>query len=156
LDDFNPLGEAFEKYVESLAASGRHADVDAVIEVFSPHWDHNLGYGKLGTAAFRCERFELAERYFIQLKSSMPAWHRSETMGFLAQIWHRNGRTEDAHELLVECLKRLLDESQSATGSDKKLFEDWFQNHRSTYLQLFPERGDAALAEHRIPRTTRR
>jgi hypothetical protein len=77
-------------------------------------------------------------------------------MGLPTEIWFKQGRSDDAHSLLIDCLKRLLEESKTAPGSDRKLFEDWFQRHRSTYLKLFPNRADAGLEKNEIPATTRR
>jgi hypothetical protein len=154
-DAGSPLTTCFEKYMEALVATGRTASVEAVIEALAPHWDHNLGYGKLATAAFRCGLFDVAEGYCVRLRQSMAEWHRSEAMSLLAEIWFGQGRREDAHGLLVDCLKELLADSETATGSDRALFEDWSQRHRATYLRLFPERGDATLSEHGIPPTTR-
>jgi tetratricopeptide (TPR) repeat protein len=156
LDGFGPLGKHFERYVDALVATGRSKQVETVIEQFAPGWDHNLGYGKLGRAAFRCGSYDLAGRYFEKLRQSSKDWQRAEEMGLLAEIWVKRGQTEKAHALLVECLKRLLEESKTATGSDRKRFEDWFQHHRSTYLRLFPESGDAGLQKDGVPSTTLR
>ena len=95
-------------------------------------------------------------QYLERLRQASKDWPRSEEMGLLAEIWFKQGRTDDAHALLIDCLKRLLEESKTATGSDRKLFEDWFQRHRSTYRKLFPNRADASLEKNGIPATTRR
>ena len=156
MDGFGPLDEHFERYVDVLVAAGRSAKVESLIAEFAPRWDHNRGYGKLGTAAFRCGRYAIAERYFQKLRESNENWPRNEEMSLLAEIWVKQGRAEDAHSLLLDCLKKLLEESKSATGSDRKLFEDWFQHQRAAYLRLFPDRGDASLAKEGIPPSTRR
>ena len=71
-------------------------------------------------------------------------------MGFLAEIWKKRGRSEEAQTLLIDALKGLQEEWHTATGSDRKLFEDWFQTRRSTYLKLFPEHGDTELRRQGI------
>ena len=38
-----------------------------------------------------------------------------------------------------------------AEGSDRKSYEEWFQNHRKTFLELFP---NEPVAEHGLPETT--
>ena len=151
----SPLEEHFQEYVDALVATSQSTKVGKLIDEVSPYWDHNLGYGKLGTAAFRSGHYDIAERYFTKLRQSYKDWTRGEEMGLLAEIWLKRGRIEEARALLIECLKSLLDESKTATGSDRKLFEKWFQQHRSTYLKLFPERGDASLRKNGIPPTTR-
>ncbi len=126
-----------------------------MIEQFAPYWDHNLGYGKLATAAFHSGNFDIAERFILKLKQSQN-WERAKEIGFLAEIWHNRGKTEEAHARLIECLKRLIEESKTANGSDRNLFEKWFQQHRSTYLKLFPDKGEETLEKNGIPTTTRR
>jgi tetratricopeptide (TPR) repeat protein len=156
MDSFGPLDEHFEQYVDALVSAGRGKQVETLIEQFAPSWDHNRGYGKLGSAAFRCGSYDIAERYFEKLRQSSQDWQRAEEMSLLAEIWVKRGQAENAHALLLECLKGLLEESKTATGSDRKRFEDWFQHHRSTYLRLFPDRGDADLQKNGIPATTLR
>ena len=156
IDSHGPLGKHFEQYVDALIATAQCARIDSVIEKLAPYWDHNSGYGKIGMAGFRCGRFAIAERCFERLRQSCQDWPRSEEMSFLAEIWANQGRVDDAHSLLVECLKRLLEESKTATGSGRKLFEKWFQQHRATYLRLFPDRGETILEKNGIPPTTRR
>ena len=149
-DCFTPLGDAFDKYVEALIALNRQAEVPALVEKFRPYWGHNLGYGKLGSAAFQSGHDELAESFFLKLRHSYADWCRCDEMGFLAEIWKKRGRSEEAQTLLIDALKGLQEEWHTATGSDRKLFEDWFQTRRSTYLKLFPEHGDTELRRQGI------
>lgn len=144
-DSFSPLGEAFDAYVDALIGLNRQADVATLIEKFRSHWDHNLGYGKLGVAAFKSGNDQIAESFFLKLRGSMKDWQRHEEISFLAEIWSRQGRSEEAHSLLIDALNGVYELSRTATGSDCKLFEDEFQTHRATYLRLFPERGDDEL-----------
>jgi hypothetical protein len=150
-DELHGFGKNFETYVRALIATGRASAVPTVINLFAPYWDHNLGYGQLGNAAYLVEAFDTAEHYFAKLRGAYENWYRAEEMSLLAEIWQRRGRTRDAHDLLIECLQKLAVESATATGSDRKLFEQWFQAHRATYLRLFPEKGQAALAGYGIP-----
>jgi hypothetical protein len=153
-DNFAPLGSNFERYVDALIEQNRHAEVPALVERFRPHWQHNLGYGTLGMAAFRVGDRLIAEELFVRLRESYADWGRAEEMDLLAAIWHDRGRHDDAQRLLVEALQLLLEQCLTATGSDRDRFEEWFQSRRSTYLRLYPEGGDAVLAAHGIPRTT--
>jgi hypothetical protein len=154
LSAFSPLGEKFESYVNALIEVTRHADVAALVETLRPHWDHNLGYGKLGSAAFRSGHDELAEPFLVKLRDSYEDWFRSNEINDLAEIWQRQGRSEDAHALLIEALKRLLGQSREATDSDCDQFEEWFQNRRSAYLRILSDRGEAELQRQGIPATT--
>lgn len=153
-DSFGPLGEHFEQYADALARTGRKNQIVAAIQRLAPFWDHNSGYGTLGKAAFRCGEHSLAEGFFTKLHDSYQASHRSEEMGMLAEIWCQWEKREAAKELLVECLRKLVAESKSASGSDKRLFEEWFQNQRRALLRLFPHDGQAILAASRIPDST--
>jgi hypothetical protein len=154
-DSFAPLGRNFDAYVEALIGLNRQAEVSSLVELFRPYWDHNLGYGQLGLAAFKSGNDQLAETLFVKLRHSLKDWCRSEEMGCLAEIWCRKGQKEAAHSLLVEALRGVLAQSRSASGTDRKRFEEWFQNHRATYLRLFPDRGEAGLFAYAIPSSTR-
>jgi hypothetical protein len=154
-DSFGPLGSNFDGYIDSLVDLQRSSEIATVIGYFEPYWKHNLGYGKLGKAAFRAREFELAERFFLSLRDSYKNWYRSEEMDHLAEIWHQRGAAADAQALLVECLRQILGESRDAHGTDKNLVEGWFQEHRSTFLRLFPEMGEAELTRLGIPPTSR-
>jgi hypothetical protein len=122
--------------------------------VLAPFWDHNAGYGMLGTAAFKCGEHNLAESFLVNLRDNDEYSHRSEEMGLLAEIWCRRGRREEAKQLLLDCLRKLLAERETAIGSDQQLFEDWFQNQRAAMLRLFPQDGEAILAASGIPVST--
>jgi len=151
---FSPLGENFDGYVDALIELNRQADVRALLEKFQPHWEHNRGYSKLGGAAFRSGHDEIAEKLLVTLRQSMSDWCRCEEIGYLAEIWRRQGRDNESRALLIDALKRLLEQSGTATGRDCELFEEWFQARRSTYLKLFPERGSDELQRQGIPIST--
>jgi hypothetical protein len=150
-DTFSLLGEAFENYVNALIELGRKTEIIPLIELFAPLWKHNLGYGRLATAAYKAGRDDLAEKFCLQLKEGLEDWQRSEEMSYLAEIWHRQGKRDEARALLLECMRKMLEEGRQAEGSDKKLHEEWFQNHRSTFLRLF---AGEPLRGHGLPETT--
>jgi hypothetical protein len=154
LDCFSPLGQAFETYVDALIELNRHAHVPTLLEKFRPHWDHNLGFGKLGSAAFKSGHDQIAESFIVRLRHSLKDWYRCEEIGFLAEIWTKQGRSDEAHTLLIDALKSLQEQSRTATGSDRASFEEWFQTRRATYLQLFPGRGENELRRHGIASST--
>ena len=74
-------------------------------------------------------------------------------MGYLAEIWFGKGKRDEARDLLVQCLKRLLEESKTATDSDIDLFERWFQERKATLAKLFPAASEI-LAQAGVPETT--
>ncbi|MCA9232089.1 MAG: hypothetical protein KDA57_15680 [Planctomycetales bacterium] len=143
----------FDAFIESMIEIGVASDVPLIIRTLEPHWDHNSGYGTLGTTAYTCGDLETAERLFLKLRESYTDWRRSQEMSLLAKIWHSQRKSNDAQELLVDCLKGLIDEAKEATGSDRKLFEEWYQNHRQTYLELFADGADK-LQELGLPEST--
>ncbi len=149
-----PVGKYFEPYAAALHPIGGEEKLSATIHLLAPHWDHNSGYGKLGRAAFNCGDHVLAEEFFLKLYQNYGDCHRSEEMGFLAEIWCARGEHENARKLLVDCLSKLLAESKTATGSDKQLFEKWFQNQRRALLKLFPSETSALCMAHGIPDST--
>ncbi|MDX2036204.1 MAG: hypothetical protein SFX72_06100 [Isosphaeraceae bacterium] len=145
LSTSSPLGEHFDTYVDAMIELGRQSDVPALIERFRRHWDHNLGCGRLGAAAFRSGHDRIAEQFFLQLRDSYEGWSRGEEVGLLAAIWKKLGRFEDAHSLLVDAMRALQEESRSDAGSGHEALERWFQGHRAAYLALFPEHGEPGL-----------
>jgi hypothetical protein len=153
-DTFTPLGNYFKQYLEALIELNRTPEVPALIERFRPYWKHNLGYGTLGIAAYRAGQIALAEQFFVTLRESYKDWGRAEEMDKLAEIWHAKGRVDDAHRLLIEAMRQLLEESRTATGSDRDQYEEWYQSRRSTFNRLFPERGDAELSRQGLARST--
>lgn len=151
-DNFGPLGEHLEAYVAAVIATGRQSRVDGLVRALRPFWQHNLGYGKLGNAAFHCGFWDLAEEFCTKLRSSYPDSHRSEEMSFLAEIWFKKGKRDEARNLLMDCLRKLVAERRKAT-EDKLLFEERFQKHRATYRRLFPESADADFAKEGVPQS---
>lgn len=137
-----------------MVRAGHGNEIGATIHVLAPFWDHNSGYGMLGKAAFKCGEDTLAESFFLKLHNNYRDSHRSEEMGLLAEIWCKRGKQGDARILLMDCLRKLVNESRTATGSDKRLFENWFQNQSGTWLRLFPSEGEIALAAAAIPSST--
>jgi len=153
LDNFSAVGKNFEQYVNALVELQRQPEIIPLIELLAPRWQHNLGFGQLGSAAFKAGRDDLAETFYLQLKEGLEDWQRAEQMSYLAEVWHRRGRDGEARSLLVECMRKILQEGRRAESSDRKLFEDWFQNHRKTFLRLFP---NDPPANHDLPDTTLR
>jgi len=152
---FGAIGDHFGQYVDVLVQLGRAGEVRRLVAELAPEWDHPLGYGKLGRAAFKSGHQDVAESFFVKYREKCQNFERGEEMGLLAEIWCQAGKAEEASALLIECLRRILEGSKTATGSDVQCFEDWFQAQRKSFLKLFPE-GTATLADQSIPETTLR
>jgi hypothetical protein len=153
LDSFSALGDAFDNYINALVELNRQKEIIPLIELFEPHWQHNLGYGRLGSAAFKANRDDVSEKFCLKLKEGLKGWQRSEEMSCLAEIWHRQGKIDQSRALLIECMQKMVEDGRKAEGSDRKLYEQWFQNHRKTFMRLFP---NEALRDYGLPeRTTR-
>ena len=124
-----------------------------MVVFLAPKWQHNLGNGKLGTAAFRAGDWDTAETFFLQLKDGLEAWVRCDEMDMRAEIWVQRGERPEARALLLACLKGMLAESREATGSDRQSCEEYLQMHRRAFLKLFPTSA-SDLACQSIPETT--
>lgn len=150
-DSFGVLGGSFDAYVDALKEKSRESEIAALVEAFEPHWRHNLGYGRLGRAAYLAGQYDAAEPFFLNIRDGMESYHRSETMSMLAQIWHKRGDDQQARELLMDCLKQTRkDFQESEYLSDRKMFAESYQGHRETYLRLFAD-GEAELEQEGLP-----
>lgn len=148
------IGIHFADYIDALLELGRGDEIGPIIETCEPFWLHNWGFGHLGTAAFKAELWEQAERYFLLLKEGLADWPRAREMSLLAELWFKKGRCDDARQLLLDCLKKLSAQAQSASVTDRKTWDGWFQTHRATFLRLFPEEKKR-LESHGIPEALR-
>lgn len=150
---FGPIEKHFDQYVDALRREGRTQDIRNLIARLAPYWEHASGYSKLGNAAFNSGQPDLAEEFFLKYRNGCANYERGEEMGLLAEMWSRDGKQDAAKALLLDCLRRLFEESKTATDSDQTLFEKWFQNQRGTFLRLFPT-DESVLATQSIPEST--
>jgi hypothetical protein len=145
------LGKHFNSYVEALASCQRSADAVVLIEQFAIYWKSNLGYSVLGIAALKAGHYELAEPFLTKLRNEMESYFRGEDMSLLARIWFERGKSEQARELLVDCMQKLMKQIQeSKYNSDRDILANDFRLHRTTFLQLFRD-GDQELKKLEIP-----
>ena len=152
-DSFTPLGEAFDDYVKSLLATKDTTRVESTIELFAPHWDHNLGNGKLGELAFKIGRNDLAERHLHKLSKEGVRIHVGEEMSMLAEIWKKDGRDAEAKALLLESLRACQKEVGTHEDDDEaeQQVAEAYQKHLATFLRLFPEDSAAVLEREKLP-----
>jgi Flp pilus assembly protein TadD len=142
LDSFTPVGERLGDYAAALIELGRGTDALALVRKLLPLWQHNLGYGKLGVIAFKAGDHALAEELLLKLKTSSKDWPRSAEMTQLAEIWQRRGNTDEARDLMLDCLRHTLGEAAEATGSDIQFHERIYQRQREDFGRIF---GDVAM-----------
>lgn len=143
-----PLTMHFDAYVEAMVAAGRNEEITQAVAFLEPHWDHNMGYGDLGTASYKAGDMATAERFFLKLRELFPNHRRSEEMSLLATHWFNQGKTDEARDLLIDCLKGVAAEAAEASESDREHnFERWYQNHYPTFLKLFPDQTDLLAKE---------
>jgi hypothetical protein len=149
-DVFGALDKHLETYLSALRQTGRAPDVRKTLDLLKPLSD---GLSNLGLAAWKAGESEVAESEFLNYRNTITDYQRGDEMGYLAEIWFAKGKRGEAMDLLVDCLKRLLDESKTATGSDIDLFERWFQERKATLAKLFPDAGEI-MARAGVPETT--
>jgi hypothetical protein len=146
------LKDNFDDYVEEiLKHTEGQAEALQLTQLFAPHWDHILGYGRMGSVAFRCGNRKLAEPFLQKLRDGFKDYFRAAQMSQLAEIWFDRGDRRQASELLVDCLQKLVTKiKESKYNSDRATYAKEFQHHRSTYLRLFPE-GEGELSKAGLP-----
>ncbi|MFM7562122.1 MAG: hypothetical protein ACKO81_03700 [Planctomycetota bacterium] len=139
------LSKHFEEYVSALVSSGNAESVPVVCERFAPHWDNFRGYSLLGNALYEAGRADLAERWFGKIAEIVEYRHLVLDMGLLAEILHRRGETQQAKELLLDCLSK-----QSSEARQSPHVRKLYGVYRGTYLKLFPN-GGAELEAKGLP-----
>lgn len=150
-DAIGMFGDRFLSYIDGLIANGRGEEFNELHQLFAPYWDHNLGYGLLGSAAFKVGQLDVAESYFDKQRHGVDDYCRYAEMSLLAEIWCGRGDTDEARDLLVDCLKQLVTLiAESEYTSDRQMFAEEFQAHREAYLRLFPD-NESSLSQHGIP-----
>lgn len=137
LDELSLVGSKFNDVISDLQDSGATEPALALLNSFVPIWNSNLGYGQLCAAAFRLQRWELAEECALKLKAGLDHYFRSKAMSLLAEIWHARGETDKALDLLRECLqKTAVHIQESKYNSDRDMFAAEYAFHRDTYLRI--------------------
>lgn len=145
------IAEQFEAYVTALISSGDSETVPTLCERLAPHWNYWGGYSRLGNAAHRVGRLDLAEKWFEKVAEEVEYRHFELDMCLLAEILHRRGATEKAKELLVDCLGKLAGEIREAEDeSQLSRVRQLYGTYRETYLKLFPK-GASELEAKGLP-----
>ncbi|WP_254508713.1 HEAT repeat domain-containing protein [Anatilimnocola floriformis] len=148
LDELGLVGSKFNDLVTDLQATDNQQAAEALLDLFAPLWDSNLGYGQLSSAAFRLGRVDVAEKFALKLLNDYEQYFRSEEMSRLAELWHSRGETDRARELLLDCLRKTAVHIQeSKYNSDRDMFAAEYAVHRATYLKLFDNDEEGLLAQ---------
>ena len=138
LDVFGVIGENFTSYLDALFELGRASEIRPLISILEPYWQHNLGYATLGRAAFKARDWDVAERLLQKRMQGGNNPERGEEISMLGAIWNSTGRETMARGLLTDGLKKLLDESADAEGSDVESYESWFQERKRLSWKFSP------------------
>jgi hypothetical protein len=148
-----PLEKHFLAYVAALVEVGRGAEVAALIDSVRPYWEGRTTL--LGAAAFKADRLDIAEPLLNELRQTSESFYRFAEMGLLAETWLRQRKPDAARGLLVDCMRRLVVASRESKHQvDRRIHEGEFQQHRQTFVRLFPELGAPELARLGIPEKT--
>jgi hypothetical protein len=144
----------FEAFLDSLVEVGQAEKLPQLVALLEPYLDHNRGYGLLGSMAYRGEDYATAERLIVKLQKSLADWHRAEEMILLARVWHQQGKSQEARQVLVSCLQGLVKEIKEAKySSDRKMFEKKYQDFLRAFLKLFPDDVEK-LEQLGLPKST--
>jgi hypothetical protein len=143
---FGPISKHLESYSKALRQTGRAEKIRGVIEFLTPHLDDFSGV--LGEAAFAAGQHDLAEP-FLAKAHAKAAYPFGELEDCLARIWFQAGRHDAAKELLLGCMEKIRDEDPGNIRLD--VLEKWFQERRSTLIELFPNEAAHALRERGLP-----
>lgn len=136
--------EFFDDYVKALINSNQTQLLSERLPQWEACWDHPRGLGILSKAALHCGLFTEAERLLLKLRDTYADYQRSEEMSLLARLWASQGRRDEAISLLKDCLSRLVEEGRR--HGDPSQYERWYQNHRITFLEIFPEEAPPAAS----------
>ena len=138
-DSFSAIGEQFEAYCKLLIERNRQADVIALVQRFTPLWDHNLGYSILGATAFRAGNEPLAEEALTKLYQDYRELYHFTEFSMLAEIWSKKGEGEKGRQLLIYCLKSLKkDISESEYPEDRLESAKTYKTFYQDYVRIFP------------------
>jgi hypothetical protein len=150
----DPVGSNFDHFAKAAAELQLRDKAKKYIEFFESLWEHNYGYSRLALLAESVQLDEDAERLFGKYLANSQWWYRGKDASVIAKFWKRHDRTDDAKALLFSAFKELEREHRELKyESDRKSNNEYFQEHRQTYLDLFPENGEAELKAHGIPKS---
>lgn len=138
-DNYGAVGRNLISYLELLVAAGRSDEIKELMKFFEPYFDHNLGYGLFGNAAFMAKDFELSEYYLTKLHND-PNCYNNDKIFILAKIWKNKGLKQKSQKIYLDKIKLDYKEILEATyESDRDLFIKVYKESLKAYQKEFPE-----------------
>lgn len=146
LDIFSALGGSnFEMYAAAIQNDAEKTK--ALIAKFEPLWDHNWGRSELAKAAFRAGERDTARRLLEkQVELDEPNRHRGESSTILAEIWHSEGKSAEARELLINSIKLCIGDAVEYAYEAEECQID-AERHQAKYRELFADSAESELKE---------
>lgn len=135
LDVFALAGQKFEGYVQRIAAQDPQRVAD-LIELFEPYWVHNFGRNSLAKAAWQAGLQDEARRILEpHANATEQNFFYAEDARILAQIWHAQGRVEEARGLLAKAIERAQSELSEYEGYEEPEYSQYTAELRENLLQ---------------------
>ncbi len=139
LDSGSLIGEKFNGYVQIIALQHPQT-VATLIKLLETHWDHARGRSLLGTAAWQAGLRDEAQRLFeLHLSRGDTSEYFGKDWRILAEIWHSQGQTDKARQLLddtiAECRTALGD--ADLEDSDYQEYRQELQENLDQHLKLY-------------------
>lgn len=153
----DPFDAALSRYARTLRSLGRAERLREAIALLETKWEgDSFGANSLGCAAYEAGLHELALPFLETAfkENRLPGSGKDASM--LARLLVEADRREEALAVLLKAMKAAVSEARDAHYfSDRWSHEEWYQGFRSTFLELFPDRGPAFLASEGLPASTR-
>lgn len=142
LDEQSFLGARWNRYIDIALPQGRRDELIERTSLFETLWNSNLGYSILGDAWFKLGQQEKAKACLLKLREECETFYRGKDMDLLAEILIGEGQSEQAKQLLIDCLLRLQKEiAESKYATDRQMFAANFAAHRAEFTRLLPGMG---------------
>lgn len=141
---FEIVDENFDAYAAALAELQRGDELRALVQELRSRWTNADDLLRLGSAAYDCGLNDLAEELLVQGRSTAADAPPAAKLSLLAKLWHTQGKTAEAKQLLLENLQRL----KSLAATEIELLYgilEAYDAHRLAFLELFPD--EAALLD---------
>jgi hypothetical protein len=148
-----PLSTHFDDYIQALVQLDRATEVRRVVEIFAKHWHYPGEYSTLASAALRAGHLDLAETFLLRFREACADYEHCPEMLQLAGVWCNIGKAEDARELLLHCMQKVLADCRSGPVVDLEQLRGIFLQQRAEFLRRFPELGEQFLQSRGIPRS---
>jgi hypothetical protein len=138
LDSFSVVGEQFELYTQTIAEK-QPQKVAELIDRFEPYWEHNLGWSRLGRAAYRAGLRGDAKRFLeLLIEQEDVSMHTGDGSRMLADIWHVEGQVEKARQRLTDAIRQCEAELSESTYSEyRDDLRNYIDGHKAKYKELF-------------------